>query len=69
MHIKLKFKLKLILKKCAEQFAVIVKLNAKLTRLLSQVKHNKSLFIFKTHCVATELNDDNYEMKSSINFF
>jgi len=69
VHKKLKFKLKLIVKECVKHFIIVVKLNTKLTKLLSQVKHNKSLFILKIHCVATELNDDNNEMKNKNNFF
>jgi len=68
-HKKLKFKLKLIIKEHAEHFITVVKLNAKLTKLFSQVKHNKLLFIFKIHCVTIKLNDDNNEMKNKNNFF
>ena len=46
------------------QWTVIFSINAKLTKFLSQIKHNKSLFIFKAHCVTTELNNDNNEMKN-----
>ena len=67
-HKKLKFKLKLIVKEHAEHFTAVVKLNAKLTKLLSQVKYNKSLFIFKTHCVTIKLDDNNNEMKNKNNF-
>jgi len=65
---KLKFKLKLIIKEHAEHFIIIVKLNVKLTKLLNQIKHNKLLFILKTHCITTELDDDNNKTKNKNNF-
>jgi len=68
-HKKLKFKLKLIVKEHTEHFITVVKLNVKLTKLFSQIKHNKSLFIFKICCVATELDDDNDETENENNFF
>ena len=66
---KLKSELKLIVKECVKHSITIVRFNAKLTKLLSQIKHNKLSFIFKTHCVTTELDDDNDEMKNENNSF
>ena len=67
-HKKLKFKLKIVVKECAEHSVTVVRLNAKLIRLLSQIKHNKLLFILKTHCVAIKLDDDNDETEN-LSFF
>jgi len=66
---KLKFKLKLIVKKHAEHFITVAKLNTKLIKLFNQIKHNKLLFILKICCVATEFNDDNNETKNENNSF
>jgi len=68
-HKKLKFKLKLIVKKCVKHFTVAVKLNAKLTKLLNQIKHNKLLFILKSCCVTIKLDDDNDKIKNKNNSF
>jgi len=68
-HKKLKFKLKLIVKKHVKHFITVARLNAKLIKLLNQIKHNKSLFILKTHCVTIKLDDDNNEMKNENNSF
>jgi hypothetical protein len=54
--------------KNAEHSVTVVRLNLKLTWLLSQVKHNKLLFILKVYCITTELSDNNDEMKNEINF-
>jgi len=64
MHEKLKSKLKLVIKEHVKHIIIVVKLNAKLTKLLNQIRHNKLLFIFKIHCVTTELNNDNNETKN-----
>ena len=68
IHKKLKFKLKLIIKEHIKHFITIVRLNAKLTKLFSQIKHNKLLFILKTCCFTTELNYDDDETKNENNF-
>jgi len=66
-HEKLKSELKLSIKECAEHFITVVRLNAKLIRLLSQIKHNKLLFIFKICCVTIKLNNNNNETKNKNN--
>jgi hypothetical protein len=58
----------MIVKKHVEHLITVVKLDVKLTWLLNQIKHNKLLSILKTHCVATELSDNNNEMKNITDF-
>ena len=58
-HVKLESDLEAVVKERAEHSAAIARLDAKLSRLLRQLKHNKTVSVLKGRCVASELGDDN----------
>ena len=57
-HKKLESDLKAVIKECAEHSAAVVRLDVKLSRLLKQMKQNKTISTLKACCVASELGDD-----------
>ena len=63
-HKKLESDLKAVIKECAEHSAAVVRLDAKLSRLLKQMKQNKTILTLKAHCVASELGDNNDETEN-----
>ena len=63
-HKKLESDLKAVIKECAEHSAAVVRLDAKLSRLLKQMKQNKTILTLKACCVASKLDDNNNETEN-----
>ena len=58
-HKKLESNLEAVVKECAEHSAAVARLDAKLSRLLKEMKQSRTISTLKAHCVASELGDDN----------
>ena len=56
---KLESNLKAVIKECAEHSAAVARLNAKLSRLLKEMKQSRIISTLKARCVASKLGDDN----------